>query len=134
VLAFLGTTKYPASLLFLLMTLGPAIALMPPLENAKGAWARWLEMLGRVPFFFYLVHIPLIHAVAVLIGLVRTPADLWWLFQDHPAIPPPAPDGYRWSLPLLYAVTALVVAIASVLCAWFARLKARRRDWWLTYL
>jgi uncharacterized membrane protein len=133
-LAFLNTTKYPASLLFLLMTLGPAIAVMPLVEEAKGRWARWLETLGRVPFFFYLLHIPLIHLVALLISLVRTPAATAWLFQDHPVNPGPVPDGYVWSLALLYAVTALVVAIASLACSWFARVRARRRDWWLGYL
>jgi hypothetical protein len=134
VLAFLNTTKYPASLLFLLMTLGPVIALLPVLESAKGRWARWLEVLGRVPFFFYLIHIPLIHAVAVLISTVRTPAATWWLFQDHPVNPGPVPGEYMWSLALLYGVTALVVAIASFACFWFARLKSRRKDAWLSYL
>src|SRR6185295_3869647 len=133
-LAFLNTTKYPASLLFLLMTLGPVIALLPALENARGRWADWLDTLGRVPFFYYRIHIPLLHLVALLIALVRTPSGVWWLFQDHPVNPGPAPDGYRWSLWLLYAVTALVVAIASAACAWFARVKARRKDAWLAYL
>lgn len=133
-LAFLNAAKYPASLLFLLMTLGPVIALLPALEGARGAVARWLETLGRVPFFFYLLHIPLIHALAVLISLVRSPAATWWLFADHPVGPPPVPPGYTWSLALLYAVTVLAVAMASVACAWFARVKARRRDWWLSYL
>jgi uncharacterized membrane protein len=134
VLAFLNTTKYPASLLFLLMTLGPAIALMPLLENASARWARWLEVFGRVPFFYYLLHIPLIHLMAVFISLVRTPADTGWLFQDHPVGPPPVPQGYTWSLTLLYTVTSLAVVTLYPLCRWFAALKRRRRDAWLSYL
>src|SRR5579862_2449148 len=64
--SFLNTTKYPASLDFLLMTLGPIIALMPLLEGLNGAIARAIKLFGRVPFFFYMLHIPLIHALALL--------------------------------------------------------------------
>src|SRR5262249_30327930 len=63
-LSFLATNKYPASLLFLLMTLGPIIALVPALERAKGWWADRLAVFGRVPLFYYLLHIPLIHLLA----------------------------------------------------------------------
>ena len=131
---FLNTSKYPASLLFLLMTLGPAIALIPPLENARGRVARWLAVFGRVPFFYYVLHLPLIHLIAVLISLVRTPAQTWWLFANHPMMPPPVPDGYRWSLTLLYAVTAAVVVALYFPSRWFAELKARRKERWLSYL
>jgi uncharacterized membrane protein len=133
-LAFLNTTKYPASLLFLLMTLGPVIAPMPALENARGRIAEWLTVFGRVPFAYYLLHIPLIHLLAVLISVVRTPEATPWLFGDHPLLPGPPPDGYRWSLGLLYAVTALAVFLLYFPCRALADLKARRRDWWLSYL
>jgi hypothetical protein len=126
VLAFLNTSKYPASLLFLLMTLGPKVAALPLLENAHGRLARWLAVFGRVPFAYYLLHIPLIHLVALVISLVRTPAATGWLFHDHPLRPGPVPDGYMWSLGLLYAVTALVVVMLYFPCRRFANLKARR--------
>jgi uncharacterized membrane protein len=133
-LSFLNTTKYPASLQFLLMTLGPTLALLPLLERARGPLARALLTFGRVPFFYYLLHIPAIHLAALAVSKVRLGEVSPWLFAAHPAMVPPAPPGYTWSLPLLYAVTALVVAGLYVPCRWFADLKARRRDPWLSFL
>jgi uncharacterized membrane protein len=134
VLSFLNTNKYPASLAFLLMTLGPTIALMPWLENARGALARWLTVFGRVPFFFYVLHIPLIHALAMVVSLARTGAVDPWLFADHPMGAPPPPDGYTWSLPLLYVVWAVALVMLYLASKWFGDVKARRRDWWLRYV
>lgn len=133
-LAFLNTAKYPASLLFLLMTLGPCIAVLPWLESARGRVARWLELFGRVPFFYYVLHIPLIHVVALLIALVRTPGDVGWLFANHPMLPPDVPAGYMWSLPLLYLVIGAVVVALYFPCRWFARVKATTQRWWLRLL
>jgi uncharacterized membrane protein len=133
-LAFLNTNKYPASLLFLLMTLGPTIALIPLLERARGAVARFVTEVGRVPFFYYMLHIPLIHALAVLVSRIRLGTVSPWLFTNHPMGNPPPPDGYVWSLPLLYLVWAVAIALLYVACRWFADLKARRKDWWLKYL
>jgi uncharacterized membrane protein len=133
-LSFLNTTKYPASLLFLLMTLGPVIALLPRLEEVRGRVAGWLEVFGRVPLFYYLLHIPLIHLLAVLLTLVREPAALSWLFVNHPVMVPPAPDGYVWSLGLLYVVTILAVVLLYWPCRWFADLKRRSKAPWLSYL
>ena len=93
-LAFLNTTKYPASLLFLLMTLGPTIALIPWAEDVRGVVARWLAVFGRVPFFFYMLHIPLIHAVALAMSKIRLGTVSPWLFTNHPMGNPPPPEGY----------------------------------------
>ncbi len=134
VLAFLNTTKYPASLLFLLMTLGPTIAMMPLLDNARGAVARWLTVFGRVPFFFYLLHIPLIHVLAIVVSLMTLGTVSPWLFANHPMGNPPAPEGYTWSLGLLYLVWAIAAVLLYFPCRWFAGVKARRHDWWLGYL
>jgi uncharacterized membrane protein len=131
VLSFLNTTKYPASLLFLLMTLGPLVALLPTFERLRGPVAGALELFGRVPLFYYILHIPLIHLVAIGISLVRSGEVTTWLFANHPMEPPPPPSGYMWSLPLLYAVTAVVVVLLYVACRWFAELKRRSPAWWL---
>jgi hypothetical protein len=97
----LSQQKYPASQLFLLMTLGPTIALLPQAERARGVVGNVLAVFGRVPLFYYLLHIPLIHAAALVVSLVREGRVNPWLFGNHPMMPPPVPNGYRWSLPLL---------------------------------
>jgi len=132
--AFLNTTKYPASLSFLLMTLGPTIALLPFLDNARGRVARWLTVFGRVPFFFYLIHIPLIHLLALVVSKVRLGEVSPWLFANHPMGNPEPPDGYVWGLAWLYAVWAIAIVILYFKCRWFAELKAKRTDRWLSYL
>ena len=133
-LAFLNTNKYPASLDFLLMTLGPTIALIPALEGARGVLPRWLTVFGRVPLFFYLLHIPLIHALALVVSAIRLGAVSPWLFTNHPMGNPPPPEGYTWSLALLYAVWAVAIVLLYAACRWFAELKRRRSEWWLRYL
>jgi uncharacterized membrane protein len=133
-LEFLNATKYPASLSFLLMTLGPTIALMPLIENARGAVAGWLTVFGRVPFFYYVLHIPLIHVLALIVSRVRMGEVSAWLFANHPMAPPPPPEGYVWSLPLLYVVWAVAIVMLYVACRWYADLKARRTEWWLRYI
>ncbi|HEY5546004.1 MAG TPA: heparan-alpha-glucosaminide N-acetyltransferase domain-containing protein [Gemmatimonadaceae bacterium] len=134
VLSFLNTSKYPASLLFLLMTLGPTIAIIPAVEKARGAVVRWMTVFGRVPFFYYVLHIPLIHVAAVIVSKVRMGTVVPWLFANHPMASPRPPAGYRWSLGLLYLVWLIVVVLLYFACRWYADLKARRKDPWLAYL
>ena len=101
---------------------------------ARGALARWLTVFGRVPFFFYLLHIPLIHAIALVVSRIRLGEVSPWLFTNHPMGNPPAPERYTWSLPLLYLVWAVSLVLLCLACRWYADLKARRTDWWLRYL
>jgi uncharacterized membrane protein len=135
-LAFLNTTKYPASLQFLLMTLGPIIAAIPVVDNPalRGRLAGWLAMLGRVPLFYYLLHIPLIHLLALGVSVIRTGGVSPWLFANHPMGNPPPPDGYPWGLPILYLVWLIAIVLLSMACRWFADRKARHADGWLRYL
>jgi uncharacterized membrane protein len=134
VLSFLNTTKYPASFSFLLMTLGPTIALIPLLDRARGTVAGWVRTFGRVPFFFYVLHIPLIHGLALLVSWSREGSVSPWLLANHPMGNPPPPEGYTWSLGVLYLVWAVAIIILYFACRWFANLKARRTDAWLSYL
>jgi len=133
-LAFLNTTKYPASLSFLLMTLGPVIAIIPMIEGLSGAFARAIILFGRVPFFYYMLHIPLIHSLALVVSKVRLGFISPWLFTNHPMGNPEPPEGYVWSLPLLYLTWGIAIALLYFACRWFAAFKAKRNDWWLRYL
>jgi uncharacterized membrane protein len=133
-LSFLNTTKYPASLSFLLMTLGPIIAMIPALEGARGRVARQISIFGRVPFFYYLLHIPLIHALALLVSRIRLGFVSPWLFANHPMGNPEPPEGYVWSLPLLYLIWGITIVLLYFPCRWFAGIKATRSDGWLKYL
>lgn len=134
VLRFLATSKYPASLLFLLMTLGPLLLLLPVAERAHGRVAAFFSTFGRVPLFYYLLHIPLIHLVAIGVSLLREGRVDPWLFANHPMMSPEPPPGYTWSLPLLYAVFALVVAALYLPCRWYAAVKAQNPAGVLRYL
>ena len=120
----LNQQKYPASQLFLMMTLGPLIALMPLAERTHGWLSDALATLGRVPLFFYLLHIPLIHAAAMIVSLVREGKVDPWLFGNHPMMPPQQPAGYMWSLGLLYLVWLVVMPPLYLACRWYARVKA----------
>src|SRR5262249_25873352 len=129
---FLNQRKYPASPLFLLMTLGPTIALIPFAERAHGWFARGLTAFGRVPMFYYLLHIPLIHALALVVYLLRDGAAHGERFVTAPYVS--MPPNQRWGLGLLYAVWLVAVAILYPLCRWYARVKAQRPGSWLRYI
>jgi uncharacterized membrane protein len=128
----LNQRKYPASPLFLLMTLGPMIALLPSAERARGWLAHALTTIGRVPLFYYLLHIPLIHAVALLVWFLRDGATHAQRFATAPYVSIPPQE--RWSLELLYLVWVIAVAILYPLCRWYAQAKAERPRAWMRYV
>jgi uncharacterized membrane protein len=132
--SFLGTTKYPASFLFLLMTLGPMFILLAFAETWKGKLVEATTTFGRVPMFYYLLHIPVIHLAACIVSVIREGRVNAWLFGNHPLAPPPVPDGYVWSLGLLYLVFAVCVIALYFPCRWYARVRATRKSRWLSYL
>lgn len=130
----LNQRKYPASPLFLMMTLGPTIAFLPLADRMRGRMAAFLATFGQVPMFFYLLHIPTIHLSALVVSLVREGRVNPWLFGNHPLDSPPVPQGYRWSLALLYLVFACVIALLYFPCRWYARAKRERRAKWMSYI
>ena len=123
VLSFIKCSKYPPSLLYLLMTLGPAIAAMPLLERMGGAVGGVFKVYGRVPLFYYILHIYLIHAIAL------TASYIFW--NGEPVGPFGHPGYALW---VVYVVWAAVVAILYLPCRWFMRIKMSHRKWWLSYL
>jgi len=129
VIDFLNTTKYPPSLAFLLMTLGPAALLLAHADRITGFVRETLVMFGRAPFAFYVAHLFLIHALSLLIGVLQgfEPWQFLTIFFYFPR-------GYGVSLLGVYAAWLTVIAILYPLSRWVAGVKARRRDWWLTYL
>jgi uncharacterized membrane protein len=131
---FINTTKYPASLQFLLMTLGPIILLLPLAERARDKIGEIFATFGRVPMFYYLIHIPTIHLAAVIISLAREGKLDPWLFANHPMMNPPPPEGYTWRLSLLYAVFIVVIAVLYVPCRWYAQRKATAPAKWMRYI
>jgi uncharacterized membrane protein len=134
ILSFLNVTKYPPSLLYLCMTLGPAILVLGLLERERrGAIGRGLVTYGRVPFLYYILQWVWAHGLAfpahVLAG--KPTAAL------HVLAPPPAPEVMAqtgFSLPVVYLMWIIGVVALYPLCKWFADVKRRRTDWWLGYL
>jgi uncharacterized membrane protein len=134
-LSFLNTNKYPPSLLFLLMTLGPALLFLWAVDDRTPQFLRPALVLGKVPMFYYLLHMPLIHLLAVVVCYARY-GQIHWMFESpgiaqFPITPPP---GWGFSLPIVYLIWASVVIALYPLCRCFAALKQRRSDTWLSYL
>jgi uncharacterized membrane protein len=133
--SFLNATKYPPSMLFLLMTLGPALLVLYALDRGTPRALGPALTFGKVPLFYFLLHLPLIHLLAVIFCAIRYNA-VYWMFES-PTLdryPFTRPPGWGYSLPVVYAVWIGVVVALYPLCRWFADVKARRTDTWLGYL
>lgn len=128
--SFLDCHKYPPSLCYLLMTLGPALIILGLLDRGTPGWLKPLVVFGRVPMFFYLLHLPLLHGMAVVAARFQNGrAD--WLYGVTPARPP---DGAGFGLLGTYTAWLIGVVLLFFACRWFADIKRRRRDAWLSYL
>ncbi len=135
VLSALNTSKYPPSLLFLLMTLGPALLLLASVDHGTPHLLRPALIIGKVPLFYYVLHFFFIHLLAVATCYLRYGA-VHWMFEspdlrNYPFTPPP---GWGFALPVVYLVWMVVVIAMYPLCHWFAGLKQRRSDAWLGYV
>lgn len=127
-LSFLNTTKYPPSLMFLLMTLGPSLCLLSLFERwSNGRLRDALLVFGRVPLFFYILHLYLLRFTAIPVSFA--------LYGAEAVKPPPGPAGSAMlGLGAAYVAWVLAIVLLYPACRWFARIKRQRRDWWLSYL
>jgi uncharacterized membrane protein len=137
VISFFNVEKYPPSLQYLLMTLGPAIMLLAwfdkvDLKSGIGRFWEKILVFGRVPMFYYILHIFLIHIMAIVAAVVfQQPAA--WLWRGAFLSQPP-PNGYGHGLAFVYLVWLVALVILYFPCKWYAGLKQRRKDWWLSYV
>ncbi|ODT98577.1 MAG: hypothetical protein ABS79_05625 [Planctomycetes bacterium SCN 63-9] len=129
IISFLNCQKYPPSLLYLLMTLGPALMLLAWFDAGPGAIGRRLVEFGRVPLFFYLLQWPTVHGLAILVALSRG-ESIGWFFKDAPFSPPP---GYGYGLGMVYLMWIVAVLLLYFPCRWFGEVKRRNRAAWLSY-
>jgi len=129
VMSFLATTKYPPSLLYLLMTLGLAAIICGYADRLRGGIRHALMTFGRAPLAFYVAHIYLIHGAAILLGIAQgfQPEQLLTHYRYFP-------KGFGVGPGTVYLIWIAVVALLYPLCRWVAALKARRTDWWLSYV
>ena len=129
--SFLNVLKYPPSAQFLLMTLGPILIALAAAERSRGRLARWLSVYGRAPLFFYVTHIFVAHAAAVLLAF--TQGGEW---RRIPVVTDPAsiPPWFGLSLPGVLLAWALIVLLLYYPCAWIGRVKENRGRWWTRYV
>ncbi len=133
-MSFFNVTKYPPSLLFLLITLGPSLIFLAVVEKWQGWFYDQLVIIGRVPMFFYVVHLYLIHILAVFAAVATGYSasdmiiDIWINFQEEL-------KGYGFDLWVVYLVWLGIILLLYPVCVWYNRYKTENRDkWWLSYL
>ncbi len=134
-LSYLNTTKYPPSLLFLLMTLGPALLFLHLTDHGVPRWLRPVEVLGRVPLFYFVLHVIVIHLLALVVCWYQF-GEIHWVFESptpdkYPFTQPP---GWGLSLPSIYGFWWLVVLMLWPIWRWFARVKRDQPRRWMSYL
>lgn len=134
-LSFLNTTKYPPSLIFLLMTLGPSMLVLALTDRIDGnaIWQRIPIVFGRVPMFYYIPHLFLAHGSAVLLSWLAG-KDTSYLFLNLLEMGQAAPPGHGFPLWVVYAVCVAILVILYPLCKWYGELKRRNKHWLLSYL
>jgi len=136
VLSFLNATKYPVSLQFLLMTIGPALIFLSWVDRARPTDRNPLIVFGRTPLFYFVVHLLVIHLVSIGLIWLRYGAApfLWTLPPTLGTARTAFPPDYGYNLGVTYLITASIVAMMYPMCLWLMRLKAQGKRSWLSYL
>ena len=130
--SFLNTSKYPPSLQYCCMTLGPALILMSLIENVQAGWSKIVSVYGRVPFFYYILHFYLIHGLCVIVFFASGYTTAAIADPQVPFLFRPLTFGYN--LWIVYAIWIAVVASLYYPCLWFYRYKMQHSQWWLRYV
>lgn len=134
IMSFMNTTKYPVSLLFTLVTLGPVLMVLSWLETSKSKTLERVSVFGRVPLFYYLGHFILIHIVALILYLIISGASFSELNFSLMQTLGGVPRGFGYSLPWTYVAWLGTVIFMYPLCVWYDRYKRSHKSWWLSYL
>lgn len=134
IMSFFKVTKYPPSLLYLMITLGPSILFLAFAEQWKGAFFDRLVVIGRVPMFFYIIHIYIIHFLAMFAAYLSG-FKLSDMFIDVWVTMQPELQGYGFGLWVVYLVWVILIIALYPICSWYNNYKSNNRDkWWLSYL
>ncbi len=128
IFSFVNTEKYPPSFLFLLMTLGPMIFALGCFDRQFGKVGQALITFGRVPLFYYLLHLPLLRIIVIIVAIAKYGTGVFSMKTDE------APPGWGFNLPIIYLIWFGVILLLYPLCRWFAEFKKRKQAVWLSYL
>jgi uncharacterized membrane protein len=130
ILSFLNTSKYPPSLMYCCMTLGPALVFLAISENIKSGWSRIASVYGKVPFFYYVLHFYILH-VLLVIFFYATGHNNTEIRETFIGFRPVA---FGYPLWVVYIIWISVVASLYFPCKWFYKYKLNHTQWWLKYL
>lgn len=130
ILAVIKVHKYPPSLLYVLMTLGISISALGLLESVNNRFSQVLSVFGKVPMFYYVLHLYLIHGVQILVGVLSGYPLENFMGNFFNKIP----KDWGYNLLTVYLIWLGIVTVLYFPCRWYVRLKQRRKDWWLSYI
>ena len=131
---FVDTQKYPPSLLYMCMTIGPAILFIARFGNIKNRLSEIIIVYGRVPFFYYALHFFLIHTLSMLFFLARGHTFEQGIYKDFSILPNFIISGEGYSLGMVYLIWLFVIISLYPCCKWFSKYKMTHKQWWLSYL
>ncbi|MFL5746420.1 MAG: DUF1624 domain-containing protein [Niastella sp.] len=130
-LSFMNVHKYPPSLMYACITLGPSLIMLALLENVQNRFTDFVKVFGRVPFFYYVLHLYLIHILTVIAFYVSG-YGAKDIVSPSPFLFRPIQFGY--SLGVVYLIWAFVILALYPLCRWYNKYKSTHSQWWLSYL
>jgi uncharacterized membrane protein len=131
-LSFLNVNKYPPSLAFLSMTIGPAMIVLALLENVQNKITGFFRAYGRVPMFYYILHFYIIHTIAIIVFFAQGFSTSEIVTKNNPFLF--KPPGFGFGLEGVYAIWLFVFLVLYPLCKKYDRYKSTHKQWWLSYI